>query len=627
MLGGTASWHFLDVESGRVPEEASSSVLPEGGEGRIVALGSTSFARSNGWAGRAAVSIAAAWAREGRRIFLMDLGLEAPSLHEVLALPNREGVSDAFLYGASVQRIAQPALDDAIFFAPAGTATVDPEEVLSHPRWLDLAGGFSETDATLLLFLPSEIPGAESILSLATDILFLAAQGESADAFLGSASSKVVATLGPLAPLEEGGEEDDASGRAKVVETARGPGLSAAGEDSEVEGEEGAVQEGAVQEGTETPDDDALAAEFELAANFLPGRATEDETPDVSSDMPSEQWRGDPAWRREDDPLPVPDFGAEFAELPSLEDGSGDEDVATGSVEVGGDLGRDLLPASDFGGFQGGDRDGGGAGPDAPPPQDREAPSKPDPEPVRRGSAFQPRRPRRRRPPPRRRLLGSPVIVILALAAVSVAAAGTVLGAFNLPGFGFVQSLTGRLPDPPLVLPGPEPNEPLLRYSLELFRYHEEELAFAAQMRSELRSRFPGLLFVLAPDDSRGTLSYALLAGPATALLDVENLRATIAEVITREPPESWRIRETPRAFLLGERATLAEAREYLASVEDKGVFGYVLHATFPGGTDTYLVLTGAYQGVADARPLQLILHRRGFREVPLIERRGRLPE
>ncbi len=622
MVGGTASWHFLDVESGRIPEEASSSVLPEKGEGRIVVLGATPFARSSGWASRAAVSIAGAWAKEGRRIFLMDLGLEAPSLHEVLALPNQEGVSDAFLYGASVQRIAQPALDDAIYFASAGTATVDPEEVLNHSRWLDLAVGFSETNATLLLFLPSEVPGAESILSLATEVLFLAAQGESADAFLGSASAKVVGTLGPLAPLEEGREEDDAGGKAKVGEVARSPGLSTAGEGPEVEGEEGVAQEG-----TAKPDEEALAAEFELAEGFLPGRAADDETLDTSSDKPSEQWRGDPAWRREDDPVTVPDFGAEFAELPSLEDGPADEDGAAGSVEVGGDLERDLLPASDYGGFPRADRDGEGVRLDAPPLQDRDAPSKPAPEPVRRGPAFQPRRPKRRRPPPRRRLLGSPVILILALAAVSVAAAGTVLGAFTLPGFGFVQGLGRRLPDPPLVLPGPEPNEPLLRYSLELFRYHEEELAFATQMRSELRSRFPGLLFVLAPDDSRGTLSYALLAGPATTLIDVENLRARIAEVMTREPPESWRVRETPRAFFLGERATLAEAREYLASVEDKGVFGYVLHATFPGGTDTYLVLSGAYQGVADARPLQVILHQRGFREVPLIERRGRLPE
>jgi hypothetical protein len=134
----------------------------------------------------------------------MDLALDDPSLHEVLDLPNGEGVSDAFLFGASVQHIAKPALNNTIFFAPAGATLGDPEEILGHPRWNDLAGGFSEADATLLLFLPTDIAGAGKILSRATDIVFLAARGESADDHLGPASIKVVTTLGPLGtPPEE----------------------------------------------------------------------------------------------------------------------------------------------------------------------------------------------------------------------------------------------------------------------------------------------------------------------------------------------------------------------------------------------------------------------------------------
>ena len=127
MTDGIVGWQFFDAESGALPEEFSPSVLPDGGAGRIVVLAATPFARAEGWAPRAVVAIARAWAQGDLRIFLMDLGLDAPTLHDAVGLPNLEGVSDAFLYGASVQRIAQPALNDTIFFAPAGTATTDPE--------------------------------------------------------------------------------------------------------------------------------------------------------------------------------------------------------------------------------------------------------------------------------------------------------------------------------------------------------------------------------------------------------------------------------------------------------------------------------------------------------------------
>jgi hypothetical protein len=620
MVGGTASWHFLDVESGHLPEEASSSALPREGEGRIVVLGATQFARTGGWASRAVVSIAAAWAAEGRRIFLMDLGLDNPSLHKTLTLPNEEGVSDAFLYGASVQHIARPALDDAIFFASAGTATADSEEVLSHPRWHDLAGGFSETDATLLLFLPTEIQGGESILGLATDIIFLAAQGEPAEASLGSASVKVVATLGPLAVPQEG------MGRAQVgAEPMAGEVLPAAGQQvvrDTPEGDEPDVQDRGLESG-----DGALVAEFQLAEGFLPPEGREDETPDLVLEPTLPQWGEDSGWQTGDDPGAVPDFGAEFADLPPLNDETDAHGDAVGRGGTGGGFGEDLLPGSGFGssGPEAREREEGRF--DSPVSGGTEAAVAREDRSRLRPVASPTTRPRpSRRQPPRKRSLGSMLIVILAVAAVSVAAAGTVLGVFTLPGLGFLQGLARDLPDPPLALPGPEPNEPLLRYSLELFRYHEEEIPYAEEMRTELRSRLPDLLFVLAPDESRGSVSYALLAGPAESLIDVENLRVALAGLITREDPESWRVRETPRAFFLGERGTLEEARESVASLEDRGISGYVLHATFPGGTDAYLILAGAYQGVADARPLQRILHQRGFRDAPLIERRGRLP-
>jgi hypothetical protein len=224
MTGGTVGWKFFDVESGLIPDDASVSSLPSEGRGRVVVLAATPFAMREGWAARAAVTLATDWSSGGLHVFLMDLGLESPTLHEALGVPNGEGVSDAFLYGASVQHIANPVLDGAFFFAPAGSLPPDPEEVLGHQRWNDLAGGFGEADATLLLLLPTDIAGAGKILSRATDILFLGGKGESADAHLGPASIKVIASMGPFgSPASEGEEVADGTEEAGEVDADSGP--------------------------------------------------------------------------------------------------------------------------------------------------------------------------------------------------------------------------------------------------------------------------------------------------------------------------------------------------------------------------------------------------------------------
>jgi hypothetical protein len=133
----------------------------------------------------------------------------------------------------------------------------------------------------------------------------------------------------------------------------------------------------------------------------------------------------------------------------------------------------------------------------------------------------------------------------------------------------------------------------------------------------------------LVPGEADGERIYTLLAGPAVDRVEAEDLRGPIAEVLTREDPASWSVRETPRAFYLGERATLGEARDFIRSVDTDSVHAYILHVTFPEpeGSESYQILTGAFAGVQDARPLQLILRDLGFRDAPLIERRGRLPE
>jgi hypothetical protein len=594
------------------------------------------------------VAIAKDWAQKDLRIFLMDLGLDAPTLHRALGLLNREGVSDAFLYGASVQRIAQPALDDQIFFAPAGTATTDPEQILGHPRWNDLAGGFSEADATLLLFLPTDIPGADKILSRATDVLFLAGEGESAQAHLGPAAVKVVAIAGPAGSPpgeslpEQAGKEMEGT---ESEETLPGAGFELAGDPFSKGGSpggsvpfmekslslaEGFVREfgrdeGQPKESREEPffhgdieDGPTLGGGFVLegadgmARGMLPENVGFSEAVEEVADERAEFGdQGIPS-------LEVPDFGAEFVDLPPVESegqrfGSGEGEMVPGSGFRPDDP-DSSRPAPGDAEDQGHDgrsasgEEGKGRGPYPYPPERKKPVSK-------------------LRPPPKRRFPVPLQVGAGVLALVLIAAGGTAAGMFNVPGFTWLQGIFGEVPYPELTLPGAQPLEPVLRFSLQLDVYQEDELGVAIEMRNALRQRLPGLLFNLAPTGDAESASYALYAGPAVDAVEAENLRAPISQVITREDPESWPMRPTPRAFFLGETETLAEAEEYLVTVEADGGLGYVLHVTYPDGSEGYQILSGAFQGVEDARWWQLALRRAGFRDAPLIERRGRPPE
>ena len=94
-----------------------------------------------------------------RRVAVGDLAGEAGPL----CLPGDEdphGLSDCFLYGVSINRIARP-LPGArnVFVMPCGSEGAAPEEVLRHERWQRLVAGFREMDALLLLVVAPDAPG------------------------------------------------------------------------------------------------------------------------------------------------------------------------------------------------------------------------------------------------------------------------------------------------------------------------------------------------------------------------------------------------------------------------------------------------------------------------------------
>ena len=175
------------------PFDPAQSVAPHlppdvSGEPGVVLLVAASAAREHEWAERAAVSLASGWAEHGRRILLADFALARPGLHRALEAENGEGVSDVFLFGSSVQRVACPVRDGRFLFVPAGTATARPDVVATSDRWHSIVEGCARARAMLVVFLPSDLPGGEALLERANHVVLLT---ESTD--MGAALSPAVA--------------------------------------------------------------------------------------------------------------------------------------------------------------------------------------------------------------------------------------------------------------------------------------------------------------------------------------------------------------------------------------------------------------------------------------------------
>ena len=108
------------------------------------------------WAARAAIEMSDVWAAGGHQVILADFHLESAALDAELGGQGFEGVVDLFMYGASVARCARRIQGRQFQFIPTGTYTPDLEAVFRHPRWSKLVGGFRDSGATFVLFVPAD---------------------------------------------------------------------------------------------------------------------------------------------------------------------------------------------------------------------------------------------------------------------------------------------------------------------------------------------------------------------------------------------------------------------------------------------------------------------------------------
>lgn len=178
-------------------------------------------ARAGGWAAKAAIALAEAWADRDRRIVLADLDALAPELHEHLDETNGEGLADLFEFGASVSRIARVLPGRGFRFVPAGAYVPDPEGLLRDARWVRLLREFAEDQATLLAFAPAEAAGIEQLSRRIGKVAVLAAEDEAeeiAAAFDEFATVELVLVCEGVTEIVGGGV--DRSAEADPVEAA-----------------------------------------------------------------------------------------------------------------------------------------------------------------------------------------------------------------------------------------------------------------------------------------------------------------------------------------------------------------------------------------------------------------------
>jgi hypothetical protein len=142
----------FDPDSGSGPEGV---LLPPRDGGEVVALLVDASVRGDLWGERAAVALAREWTSRGRKVVLIDGDVETPSLHELLQVPNLEGLSDALLYGASLERVVTTPPGESFRFVASGTVVADPSALRSSPRWDAFLGQMRSRGEVAILFLPT----------------------------------------------------------------------------------------------------------------------------------------------------------------------------------------------------------------------------------------------------------------------------------------------------------------------------------------------------------------------------------------------------------------------------------------------------------------------------------------
>lgn len=122
-----------------------------------------------------AVNLAAAAAAMGQRVLLVDADLRRPQVHEMLHLPNQQGLSSVITQDLDVEAVWQRSqLDPNLYVLTAGPIPPDPTKLLSSRRLQHLMGHLSSHFDLIVYDTPPLLGLADAnLLGASTDGLML----------------------------------------------------------------------------------------------------------------------------------------------------------------------------------------------------------------------------------------------------------------------------------------------------------------------------------------------------------------------------------------------------------------------------------------------------------------------
>ena len=179
MPSGDAAWVNDGMRVGSALDDAHL-ILVLGNDRRATAL--------------AALGVARAQATR-RRVALGDLLGDAEPIQELLNVDDPHGLADSFLYGVSINKIAQavPQYGD-LYVLPSGSEVPGYDVIFTNARWRRLAAGFRETGSLLVVAAPATAEHVADVVSL-TDGVVLVGDADVAE----MDDEKVLARVSPVA--------------------------------------------------------------------------------------------------------------------------------------------------------------------------------------------------------------------------------------------------------------------------------------------------------------------------------------------------------------------------------------------------------------------------------------------
>lgn len=562
------SSHVLpfDPDRGEVPAELEAMARDVADRGAPLLLAVSENARVDRWAARAAVALAELISRHGRRVVLADLGFADPVLHDLLELPNGEGIGDVLLFGASPEHVALPAPARGFDLIPAGAFVPEPEEVLGHKGWARLFAQLGHAGKLLVAYLPADGDALAMLSRVIGDVVILAHEAETGDLRAAAGEpARVHVALTPAAPALP------LLTLAPVPETAQA---------------EPVPSEAAASDATtvEPPASEPAAAELTTAEPVAVEPPVRTVTQPAS---PSDQEARDALERvrvprDEEREAMIADLRARQRAALARPAGAIERGVAHPSPIVG-------MPVESH------------------PPEITEPPVAPA-----RAEVI----PRRRTS----RLLITLVIVLLLSALAGLWHFGrSYLRARNVPAEEQGAPAAAPVEPPVAAEPAGEP----LPYSVAIEAH--QDLPTAVRRVESLTGAEPALGFYIAPILVDNALYYRVMAGPVRDSATAASVMQSLRTKGHKSGGSDWDIRATPYAFLLGRYELREQAEERMQQLRQLEVPSYVIEIPYTAGPARYHLYSGAYSGSAEAEVMRQMLRSAGLPDT-LVERTGRSP-